>query len=77
MPGPLVVITGASSGIGLALARTFAREGNALLLIAATCNRWRICPPPAPSTPQPTSLTMVRWSAQSAMPSSDLARPLA
>ncbi len=34
MPGPLVVITGASSGIGLALARAFAREGNALLLIA-------------------------------------------
>ena len=34
MTGPLVVITGASSGIGLALARAFAREGNALLLIA-------------------------------------------
>ena len=34
MPGPLVVITGASSGIGLALARAFAKEGNALLLIA-------------------------------------------
>ena len=34
MSGPLVVITGASSGIGLALARAFAREGNALLLIA-------------------------------------------
>jgi NADP-dependent 3-hydroxy acid dehydrogenase YdfG len=32
--GPLVVITGASSGIGLALARAFAEEGNALLLIA-------------------------------------------
>ncbi len=34
MPGPLVAITGASSGIGLALARAFAREGNALVLIA-------------------------------------------
>lgn len=34
MPGPLVVITGASSGIGLTLARAFAKEGNALLLIA-------------------------------------------
>ena len=34
MAGPLVVITGASSGIGLALARAFAKEGHALLLIA-------------------------------------------
>ena len=34
MNGPLVVITGASSGIGLAVARAFAKEGNALLLIA-------------------------------------------
>lgn len=34
MAGPLVVITGASSGIGLALARAFAEEGNALLLVA-------------------------------------------
>jgi NADP-dependent 3-hydroxy acid dehydrogenase YdfG len=34
MPLPLVVITGASSGIGLALARAFAKEGHALLLIA-------------------------------------------
>jgi NADP-dependent 3-hydroxy acid dehydrogenase YdfG len=34
MTGPLVAITGASSGIGLALARAFAREGNALVLIA-------------------------------------------
>jgi short-subunit dehydrogenase len=34
LPGPLVVITGASSGIGLAVARAFAKEGNALLLIA-------------------------------------------
>jgi short-subunit dehydrogenase len=34
LTGPLVVITGASSGIGLALARAFAKEGNALLLIA-------------------------------------------
>jgi NADP-dependent 3-hydroxy acid dehydrogenase YdfG len=31
---PLVVITGASSGIGLALASAFAKEGNALLLLA-------------------------------------------
>ena len=36
MTGPLVVITGASSGIGLALARVFAREGHALLLVS--CN---------------------------------------
>lgn len=34
MTGPLVAITGASSGIGLAIARAFAAEGNALLLIA-------------------------------------------
>ncbi len=34
MAGPLVVITGASSGIGLALAQTFAKGGNALLQIA-------------------------------------------
>jgi NADP-dependent 3-hydroxy acid dehydrogenase YdfG len=34
MAGPLVTITGASSGIGLALAHAFAREGNALLLVA-------------------------------------------
>jgi NADP-dependent 3-hydroxy acid dehydrogenase YdfG len=34
MAGPLVTITGASSGIGLALAHAFARDGNALLLIA-------------------------------------------
>jgi NADP-dependent 3-hydroxy acid dehydrogenase YdfG len=34
MPGPLVVITGASQGIGRALALAFAREGHALLLIA-------------------------------------------
>jgi NADP-dependent 3-hydroxy acid dehydrogenase YdfG len=34
MTGTLVVITGASSGIGLALAHAFAREDHALLLIA-------------------------------------------
>jgi NADP-dependent 3-hydroxy acid dehydrogenase YdfG len=34
LPGPLTVITGGSSGIGLALARAFAKEGHALLLIA-------------------------------------------
>jgi len=34
MTEPLVVITGASSGIGLGLAMAFAKEGNALLLIA-------------------------------------------
>jgi NADP-dependent 3-hydroxy acid dehydrogenase YdfG len=34
MAGPLITITGASSGIGLALAHAFAKEGNALLLIA-------------------------------------------
>jgi NADP-dependent 3-hydroxy acid dehydrogenase YdfG len=34
MTAPLVVITGASSGIGLALAHAFAKEGHALLLIA-------------------------------------------
>src|SRR4029077_16913419 len=38
MTGPLVVITGASSGIGLAVARAFAKEGNALLLIARHMN---------------------------------------
>jgi NADP-dependent 3-hydroxy acid dehydrogenase YdfG len=34
MAGPLVAVTGASSGIGLALAKAYAKEGNALLLIA-------------------------------------------
>jgi NADP-dependent 3-hydroxy acid dehydrogenase YdfG len=34
MAEPLVVITGASSGIGLALAHAFAKEGHALLLVA-------------------------------------------
>jgi NADP-dependent 3-hydroxy acid dehydrogenase YdfG len=34
MAESLVVITGASSGIGLALAHAFAKDGNALLLIA-------------------------------------------
>jgi NADP-dependent 3-hydroxy acid dehydrogenase YdfG len=34
MAGPLVIITGASHGIGRALALAFAREGHALLLIA-------------------------------------------
>lgn len=34
MTGPLIVITGASSGIGLALAHAFAHEGHALLLMA-------------------------------------------
>lgn len=34
MAEPLVVITGGSSGIGLALAKAFAKEGHALLLIA-------------------------------------------
>ena len=34
MGEPLVVITGASSGIGLAVARAFAKDGNATLLIA-------------------------------------------
>jgi len=34
MAEPLVVITGASSGIGLALAHAFAKDGNALLLVA-------------------------------------------
>jgi NADP-dependent 3-hydroxy acid dehydrogenase YdfG len=36
---PLVVITGASSGIGLALASGFAKEGNALLLLARHIER--------------------------------------
>jgi len=34
MAAPLVIITGASHGIGLALAQAFAREGHPLLLIA-------------------------------------------
>src|SRR6478672_7708800 len=34
MVEPLVVITGASSGIGLALARAFSKEGHAVLLVA-------------------------------------------
>lgn len=38
MTDPLVVITGASSGVGLALARALAKEGNALLLIARHMN---------------------------------------
>jgi NADP-dependent 3-hydroxy acid dehydrogenase YdfG len=38
MAGPLVVITGASSGIGLALAHAFAKDGNALLLVARHMN---------------------------------------
>ena len=34
MAGPLVVATGASSGIGLAIARAFSKDGHALLLVA-------------------------------------------
>lgn len=34
MDRPLVVITGASSGIGRSVAKAFAREGNPLLLIS-------------------------------------------
>jgi len=34
MAKPLVIITGASHGIGRAVAQGFAREGHALLLIA-------------------------------------------
>jgi NADP-dependent 3-hydroxy acid dehydrogenase YdfG len=34
MAGPLVIITGASRGIGRAVAQAFAREGHALLLMA-------------------------------------------
>jgi NADP-dependent 3-hydroxy acid dehydrogenase YdfG len=45
MAEPLVVITGASSGIGLALARAFAKDGNALLLIARHMNPVDDLPP--------------------------------
>jgi len=33
-PRPITIITGASAGIGLALARVFARHGHELALIA-------------------------------------------
>jgi NADP-dependent 3-hydroxy acid dehydrogenase YdfG len=39
MPNPLVVITGASHGIGQATALAFAREGHALLLIARRADK--------------------------------------
>jgi NAD(P)-dependent dehydrogenase (short-subunit alcohol dehydrogenase family) len=35
VPGAVVVVTGGSSGIGLATARTFAAEGARLVLAAA------------------------------------------
>jgi short-subunit dehydrogenase len=69
LAGPLVVITGASSGIGLALARAFAKEGNALLLIARHMK-------PVDGLPtERTAPTTPRWSARSATPSKSSARP--
>jgi NADP-dependent 3-hydroxy acid dehydrogenase YdfG len=75
LSGPLVVITGASSGIGLALARAFAKEGNALLLIARHMKPIDRLRRSARFMRRPTSPTMARSNTPSAMPRRRSARP--